>query len=73
MKITCAAPQLWTVRRPGVEQAAQFEELDEERQLPERRRRRSRVPLDVHPATEGISAQINRFRQKFYRRLLTRR
>ena len=62
-----------TVPNPGIEQAAELEELDEERQLPERRRRRTRVPLDVHPAAEGIGTQTNRFRQNFYRRLLTRR
>ena len=62
-----------TVRHPGIEQAAQLEKLDEERQLPERRRRRRRVPFDVHPPAEGIGVQTNCFRQKFYRRLLTRR
>src|SRR5512144_1523653 len=57
----------------GSKQAAELEELDEERQLPERRRRRTRVPLDVHPAAEGIGTQTNRSRRNFYRRLLTRR
>ena len=62
-----------TVRHPGIEQPAELEELDEERQLPERRRRRRRVPFDVHPAAKAIGTQTNRFRQIFYRRLLTRR
>ena len=51
-----------TVRHPGIEQAAQLEKFDEERQLPKRRRRRRRVPFHMHPATEGIGAQTNRLR-----------
>jgi len=62
-----------TVPNPGIEEAAQLQKLGKERQLPERRRRRTRVPLDVHPPAKGISAKTNRFRQIFYRRLLTRR
>ena len=48
-----------TVRHPGIEQAAQLEEFDEERQLPERRCRRRRVPFDVHTPAERIGKQTD--------------
>jgi hypothetical protein len=43
-----------TVSYPGVEQSGLFEVVDEERQLPERRDRGRRIPLDVDPAGEGV-------------------
>src|SRR5207245_2692073 len=45
-----AAERQWAVRYPAIEQPALLQVLDEERQLPEWRHRRRRVPLHVNPA-----------------------
>jgi len=42
------------VRHPAVEQAALLQVVDEERQLPEWRDRRGRIPLDMNSAGEGV-------------------
>ena len=42
------------IRHPGLEHAAHFEKLDEERQLSERCDRRGRIPFDVDSPPERI-------------------
>ena len=49
-----AGQRQWAVRHKGVKQSRLLEIVDEERQLPEWRDRRGRVPFDVNSAREGV-------------------
>ena len=44
------------IRHESVEQAARFQKIDEERQLPKRRQRRLGIPFDMHRAGETVEA-----------------
>ena len=44
------------IRNESIEQAAPFQKIDEERQLPERRQRRLSMPFDMHRPGETVEA-----------------
>src|SRR5208283_1696781 len=61
------------IRNESIEQAAPFQKIDEERQLPERRQRRLGIPFDMHRPGETVEAHALRRAFVFNRRLLTRK
>src|SRR5208337_2898397 len=61
------------IRNESIEQAAPFQKIDEERQLPERRQRRLGIPFDMHRPGETVEAHALQRAFVFNRRLLTRK
>jgi hypothetical protein len=61
------------IRNESVEQTGRFQEIDEERQLPERRQRRPGIPFDTHLAGKTVEVYARRRTFVFNRRLFTRR
>ena len=61
------------IRHESVEQAARFQKIDEERQLPKRRQRRLGITFDMYRAGETVEAHPLQRAFVFNRRLLTRR
>ena len=59
------------IRNESIEQAAPFQKIDEERQLPERRQRRLGIPFDMHRPGETAEAHALQRAFVFNRRLLT--
>ena len=49
-----------TIGNEGVKQTALLEEIDEERQLPEHRRRRLLVPFDMHRTPKAVEINASR-------------
>ena len=66
----------WTVGHQGVEQSGRFEEVDEERQLPERRHRRFMVPFNPDRTKEAVQfdtcARPRRYNQGLFTRPVSR-
>ena len=61
-----------TIRNESVEQAARFQKIDEEGQLPKRGQRRFGIPLDMHRAGKTVEVYARRRTLVFNWRLLTR-
>ena len=49
-----------TIGNEGVKQTALLEEIDEERQLPEHRRRRLLVPFNMHRTPKAVEGDAGR-------------
>ena len=62
-----------TIGDEGVEQPALLEKVDEERQLPERRRRRLLIPFDMHRAKKAVEIDAARRLASDNQGLITRR